>query len=742
MSESLAPEQFGVYAENVQRFHGKKQVLFNMRMALPRGCIYGLLGPSGCGKTTFLNCILGALKVNHGQLLVLGQPPATPGHTVPGPDIGYMPQELALIEEFTLEELLYFYAKLNNVSMRDFHERKEFLVDFLELPRDARQVKTFSGGQKRRASLGVTLIHNPSIVLLDEPTVGVDPTLRAKIWLYLRKLASQGTTIIITTHYIEEARQADIVGFMRAGVMLEQGPPDYLVQKYNKDTLEDTFLHLCNARDQAFGLVAGESDQPEEEEKNNIGGLAAAGGINSESASDALIPPSSSSIPDDTSDIMRREVQAILSAKRPEASDEDSKFGETQDHRHLLGHQDAREVAPVEPGCCGCKFGPRRAKTFALMWKTYKQLIRNVAFLIFQFVLPAFQVSLFCLAIGKNPKGIDLGVIYEGSNVGPIAEFIVEKLYLQNDINIHYYQKDAYALDATQHGKTYGYISFPDGYSEAYLKRYNETAPVIDEDVLRRSTFTVRLDMSNNQISAFLQSSLALAFQTSILEFAKMAAQSSTPFFVADAIYGSRDAKFTDFIAPGIIITLAFSQSIGMTAMGFVMDKKTGKFDRLYAAGVRASEIMIAQTVAMLLLIFIQLFALLFFALVVFKLPMEGSLLLVMVIALTLGMVGMMFGLVIAAAADSEDAANQMVLGTFFPALLLSGVIWPLEAIPVPLNWISTALPTTWAASAMRSVMTRGWGLAAPEIYTSFLVQLGWMVFLFYFASKNLSKIR
>lgn len=174
----------------------------------------------------------------------MGKPPGTPGHGVPGPDIGYMPQELALINEFTLDELFYFYATLNNVPERDYQERKEFLIDFLELPRENRQVRTFSGGQKRRVSLGVTLIHSPSIILLDEPTVGVDPTLRAKIWVYLRRLASQGTTVIITTHYIEEARQADVVGFMRQGRMLEQGPPDILIAKY-VDIYIYTYIFMC-----------------------------------------------------------------------------------------------------------------------------------------------------------------------------------------------------------------------------------------------------------------------------------------------------------------------------------------------------------------------------------------------------------------------------------------------------------------------------------------------------------------
>jgi ABC-type multidrug transport system ATPase subunit len=254
-----------------------------MDLTLGVGKIYGLLGASGCGKTTFLKCLLGRLAIHGGTLNVLGKPyvticytifiihltrhlydiiivfdrPGAPGHDVPGRDVGFMPQETALYMQFSIHEVLAYYARLHGLTEEFFQERKKFLMEFLELPDEDRLVVNLSGGQQRRVSLCVALLHNPRLVILDEPTVGVDPLLRARIWEYLVQIAQGGTSIIITTHYIEEARQAHTVGLMRDGKLLDEGQPDYLMKKYGKASLEETFLMLCHIQErEKSGLPA------------------------------------------------------------------------------------------------------------------------------------------------------------------------------------------------------------------------------------------------------------------------------------------------------------------------------------------------------------------------------------------------------------------------------------------------------------------------------------------------------
>lgn len=173
---------------------------------------YGLLGASGCGKTTLLSCIVGRRRLDSGEIFVLGGKPGTRGSGVPGKRVGYMPQEIALYGEFSIQETMMYFGWIFGMETKEILERLQFLLNFLDLPSEKRLVKNLSGGQQRRVSFAVALMHDPELLILDEPTVGVDPLLRQSIWNHLVHITKAGQkTVIITTHYIEEARQAHTV---------------------------------------------------------------------------------------------------------------------------------------------------------------------------------------------------------------------------------------------------------------------------------------------------------------------------------------------------------------------------------------------------------------------------------------------------------------------------------------------------------------------------------------------------
>lgn len=244
------PEAIWGQGINKHYGRGKKrlQVLRDLNIAVPRGSIYGLLGPSGCGKTTLLRSVLGRLQLDSGHLLVLGDKPGASGHKVPGNMVGYMPQDTALFPDLTIGETLWYFGTIHAMSGKWIRQRTTFLLDFLTLPDKGRLISQLSGGQMRRVSFAVALLQEPELLILDEPTVGVDPVLREKIWDHLINIACHNgkqTTIILTTHYIEEAKQADKVGFMRNGRILAEDSPDNILQRYRMQSLEMVFLKLC-----------------------------------------------------------------------------------------------------------------------------------------------------------------------------------------------------------------------------------------------------------------------------------------------------------------------------------------------------------------------------------------------------------------------------------------------------------------------------------------------------------------
>lgn len=157
-----------------------------------------------------------------------------------------MPQEIALYEDLTIEEMLNYFGRIFQMSGEQVRRRSVELGALLQLPEAGRYVRTLSGGQQRRVSFAATIIHRPPLIILDEPTAGVDPLLREKIWRHLGELSrQQNCTILVTTHYIEEARRAAKIGFMRKGRILCEGNPRDLLDQHRVATLEEVFLRIC-----------------------------------------------------------------------------------------------------------------------------------------------------------------------------------------------------------------------------------------------------------------------------------------------------------------------------------------------------------------------------------------------------------------------------------------------------------------------------------------------------------------
>lgn len=157
-----------------------------------------------------------------------------------------MPQDVALIGELTVKEILFYFGSIYEMKFMDLCSRYQMLHKLLELPPNSKKVAECSGGQMRRISLAAAIIHDPSLLILDEPTVGLDPVLRQKIWDFmLNVVKTRSTSIIITTHYIDEAKHADCVGFMRNGILLAEDSPSEIKNRHQSDNLDEVFLNLC-----------------------------------------------------------------------------------------------------------------------------------------------------------------------------------------------------------------------------------------------------------------------------------------------------------------------------------------------------------------------------------------------------------------------------------------------------------------------------------------------------------------
>lgn len=210
---------------------GDRPVVTGLDLVVPRGVIFGMIGPSGCGKTTIIRLLLGVLAPSAGEMRVLGTPPAQ-FTTRLRAKIGYTPQGFTLYPTLTVQENARFVGGLYGIGWFRRRRRVREVLTFLELW-DARNrlARDISGGMQRRLSLACALLHRPDLLFVDEPTAGLDPMLRAKIWDYLRSLAKQGATVVVTTQYIDEAVYCDTVAVLHRGHVAAIGTPDALRER-------------------------------------------------------------------------------------------------------------------------------------------------------------------------------------------------------------------------------------------------------------------------------------------------------------------------------------------------------------------------------------------------------------------------------------------------------------------------------------------------------------------------------
>ncbi len=234
-------DAYAVDVQEVSKSFGGFKALNGVTLRVRQGEIYGLLGPNGAGKTTLIRLICGLLEAQAGSVTVLGQRMPNVGVLR---HIGYMTQQAALYPALSVEENVEFFAAINSAESGV----KEALELVQLYDRRKSVISTLSGGMRQRCSLACALVHRPELHLLDEPTVGIDPQLRVQFWEYFRRMAAAGTTLIVSSHVMDEADRCQRLGLIQYGRLLAEGSPADIRAQGGSPNLEEAFLALAGGR--------------------------------------------------------------------------------------------------------------------------------------------------------------------------------------------------------------------------------------------------------------------------------------------------------------------------------------------------------------------------------------------------------------------------------------------------------------------------------------------------------------
>ena len=230
-----------VQVQQLQVQRGGQQVVRDLDFALVAGQVTGLLGPSGCGKTTLMRALMGVQRGVRGSITVLGEPAGSPTLRR---RVGYVTQTPAVYADLTVRENLEYFAAVLSADRRRV---AEVLEQVSLADRSGQLVQTLSGGQRARVSLATALLSTPALLVLDEPTVGLDPVLRRDLWALFRSLADAGATLLVSSHVMDEAARCDRLLLMRDGRLVADDPPQELLRRTGARDVEEAFLMIAEA---------------------------------------------------------------------------------------------------------------------------------------------------------------------------------------------------------------------------------------------------------------------------------------------------------------------------------------------------------------------------------------------------------------------------------------------------------------------------------------------------------------
>ena len=555
--------------------------------------------------------------------------------------------------------------------------------------------------------MACALIHSPPLLILDEPTVGTDPKLRQTIWLHLRALCDSGVTVILTTHYIEEARNANVVAFMRNGRILAEDEPNIILENNFCNTLEEVFLKLCDSEDN----------------DNNHDSIAIE--IQNNSYENEII----NEINDE---IVNSKPNNFKLANLYETTDTSNYEDHFEDH-----NKNETNIL---------RDGQFLKKVSALSNKNAKRLTRNWIQLVLLLIFPSLEFGMLLYSVGIKPTNLKLAIFNEelNNNISTgwgqlFVNSIDNNIFIKNNFNA--YEE---AMDSVKSGQTYALIDINDMFSKALRLRalYGSNA---DEETLEESLIRVHIDWTNQMIGLEIERYLYEA----IIKFAEeVAKQTNTnvdsikiPLSFEEPVNGIRSESLRDFILPSTFVIIFYYGISIVSAQLILQELNDGTLERTIVAGITALDFLFSHFFTQLIILLFQFLLMLSIPFFVLNTNITYTTMLIIPLVLSQGFCGITFGLFVAVVCQDVLYSAMFIISSLFLTIVLSGVFWPMENIPYILQICGHFTPNALSIQSFRYILYREWTLDYYGVYIGFVVTYVWIAFFLIFSLILLRRV-
>ncbi|XP_070493446.1 ABC transporter G family member 20-like isoform X2 [Chironomus tepperi] len=601
-----------------------------------------------------------------------------------------MPQETALVPELTIKETLNYFGNIYQMNQILLNQRFKMICNLLELTDVNKRLEHLSGGEKRRVSFAAALIHDPKIVLLDEPTVGLDSILREKIWTFLIEATrSSDMTVIITTHYIAEAEKSDCCGLMRDGILLAQDSPQNIFSNLEVSNLEEAFYMLCLPKN--LSITQNTQDN----------------------------------------DLQSHCSSITVNEKRQTSPNDDNKLISFKKTRKSFCFQTLK----------------------ALYDKEMQRMRRQPGEIFFIFVLPILQVICFVFAMGQNPKGLKLGIVnYEVTDPNFCTEYLKSTNYEFNSTSCSFEHLSCYFLNELQDEsaikvyyngfheafsdakarKTYGLITIASNFTDVMSERKNDWQYITEyTNFTDANLIQIYLDEVDFTISHFLHIRLFKAFERfnkKVLRQCDLNDKLEDIPVDINTLYRKIEDDNTITMMPSLFSQILLLCGILFSISSIGQCRIEGIWNRTILAGVTTSEILTVQLFILLIFDVFQVFVYDLSFKVLYDIKILGDELALGVICLLLCVVGTCIGLLISIHTNNFAIVNSAGVVIFFTCGGLCGGFWPIEGQPQVLRYLAVILPTTLPTAGIRNIVAKGFTITHYTVFGAILLLIGYII--------------
>jgi ABC transporter DrrB family efflux protein len=715
--------------EHLTRRFGDLVAVDDVSFAVRRGAIFGLLGPNGSGKSTVIRLLCGVLEPSGGRGTVLGHDVASEAEAIKR-RIGYMSQKFSLYSDLTVRENLNFYCRIYGLSGPRQRERTDAVLELTSIGNRLGQLAgTLSGGWKQRLALACALVHEPEVIFLDEPTAGIDPVARRELWDLLFELSAAGKTLLVTTHYMDEAERCTDIGYLYLSKLIVCGRPDELKalpevtpadsRRWELELPAPTehlgpLRRLHGVRD---ATLFGQAIHVLADEKLSGERMLTELNVPADSAQARPIEPT---LEDVFVTLSRAAEQRADRTDPAVATAANAALGGT-DESLLLDRvapttepreDTLRDETPPSRPANGEATLRRAMWGFgAVLTKEFFHIRRQPTTIFFMLVIPTLQTLIFGYAIDVKIEHIPV-VVHDLDGRRHAQELIEAFENTRTFAVVGRVFDDESFRRALTSGRAKVGLRIPPDFSDQLVRNEQVQVQVLidgsDSQVATTALNAANLLGINRSIAI----SRSFADSLQIAPARNEEGEVAQPVDVRPRLLYNPDLESSHFFVPGLVGIILQLVTLFLTAFAIVRERELGTLEQLFVTPVGRLGLLLGKLVPYAIVGFVAMLIVLTVMVYVFGVPIRGSMELLLGLSTLFLVCSLGLGLLVSTVARTQLEAMQLAFMIMLPSILLSGFMFPRSEMPLAIYVFTFAIPATYFLEMLRGIVLRGADLA------------------------------